>query len=499
MSSKEIKELRQAGKLEEALNMAKSELDSDPDNIWAKRNIGWVFYEYLKLSGETEKIDDFLSWLNQIKNLNLPEAEKMLIDNIAWKIGSFVFKYYKSNQPEYAKVIELRDIAISFNYTKPSEAYSFLYKSFHKALKETDGYLFFADWWGFKNFIPEDFEKEKMPNGKEMMSIAEQAYITYAKHLLPKQTTFGEIIFNKEKAESFLPILSNIVEEYPQFQYPAYFNAKLLLALGDKDNMLISLLPFAKKKRNDFWVWEILSEAFANEPDKVFSCYCKALTCKSPEEMLVNLRQKMARILISRQHYKEAKTEIELLVISRTENGFNIPAEVANWQSQDWYKNAESQKSNLNFYKQFTAIADAILFSDTPEETILVEFVNKDKKILNFIASETKHGFLKYDRFFSEVNIGDILKVRFQGGSKEGMYQLYTAIKSKDDDFKRNFMKEVSGKIKIPTGKSFGFLEDNFIHPSIVAKLKLTDGMEFSGTAIKTYNQEKKQWGWKII
>ena len=146
MPAKEIKELRQAGKLEEALNMAKSELDSEPDNIWAKRNIGWVFYEYLKISGETEKIDDFLSWLNQIKNLNLPEDEKMLIDNIAWKIGSFVFKYYKSNQPEYAKVIELRDIAISFNYTKPSEVYSFLYKAFHKALKETDGYLLFADY-----------------------------------------------------------------------------------------------------------------------------------------------------------------------------------------------------------------------------------------------------------------------------------------------------------------------------------------------------------------
>jgi len=96
-----------------------------------------------------------------------------------------------------------------------------------------------------------------MPNGKEVMAIAEQAYIAYAKHLLPKQTQHGEIIFNKDKAEAFLPVLSQIVEDYPQFQYPAYFNAKLLLALGDKDNMLESLLPFAKKKRNDFWVWEL--------------------------------------------------------------------------------------------------------------------------------------------------------------------------------------------------------------------------------------------------
>ena len=50
--------------------------------------------------------------------------------------------------------------------------------------------------------MPGDFQKEKMPNGKEVMAISEQAYITYTKHLLPKQTQFGEIIFNKEKAKA---------------------------------------------------------------------------------------------------------------------------------------------------------------------------------------------------------------------------------------------------------------------------------------------------------
>ena len=43
MPSKEIKELRQSGKLKEALEMAKNELDAAPENIWAKRNIIWVF------------------------------------------------------------------------------------------------------------------------------------------------------------------------------------------------------------------------------------------------------------------------------------------------------------------------------------------------------------------------------------------------------------------------------------------------------------------------
>ena len=146
-------------------------------------------------------------------------------------------------------------------------------------MKESNRYIEFADWWDFKNFRSEDFQKEKMSNGKEVMAIAEQAYIAYAKHLLPKQTPNGDVVFSKEKAEAFLPVLSQVVEDYPQFQYPAYFNAKLLLALDSKDNMLESLLPFAKKKRNDFWVWEILAEAFSSDPEKVFACYCKCIFC----------------------------------------------------------------------------------------------------------------------------------------------------------------------------------------------------------------------------
>jgi len=139
------------------------------------------------------------------------------------------------------------------------------------------------------------------------------------------------------------------------------------------------------------------------------------------------------------------------------------------------------------------------LFSDVPEETVIVEFVNSDKKILNFIASESNFGFFKYDRFFKDVKIGETLKVRFQGGSNEGMHQLYTAIKTNDEAFKKQFIKKVSGIVKIPSGKAFGFLEDVFIHPAKISQLKLFDGAYLEGLAIKSYNQDKKQWGWKLL
>lgn len=497
MPAKEIKELRQAGKLEEAYAMAKAELEADLSNIWGKRNLSWVLYA--QLDELASNLDAFIAKINEVKELDLPASEEMFFENISIVISKAARVITHEATLDINKIHRLFDSIKELSLKRNSKWFSVLFNAMHKGMKESNRYIEFADWWDFKNFRPEDFQKEKMPNGKEVMAIAEQAYIAYAKHLLPKQTQHGEIIFNKDKAEAFLPVLSQIVEYYPQFQYPAYFNAKLLLALGDKDNMLESLLPFAKKKRNDFWVWEILAEAFSSDPEKVFACYCKALSCKSPDEMLVSLRQKMARLLIARKLYNEARTEIDLLVHARTEHGFKIPAEVTNWQAMDWYKTAVQSKSNFGFYKAYLPIAEALLFSDVPEESVIVEFVNADKQILNFIASETKFGFLKYDRFFSDIKVGDTLKVRFQGGSNEGMHQLYTAIKVNDDAFKKYFMKELQGVVRIPVGKNFGFMDDVFIHPSLVIKYKLTDGMQFTGKAIKSYNKEKKQWTWKII
>ena len=499
MPAKEIKELRQSGKLEEALIMAKAELESQPDNIWAKRNISWVYYDYLKQNLDANNLDIFSFYLSEISKLQLPAEEKMLFDNVSWLIGSLVFKTLGNPNFHYAKLFQVYEIVKTFSFSKPSEGYSFLFKALHKFLKEGHNYIQFADWWDFENFREEDFQKDKLENGREIMAIVEQAYIAYAKHLLPKHNTDGELIFDKEKALSFIEKLTLLEEKHPQYQYPPYFKAKLLLALGDKDHMLESLLPFAKKKRNEFWVWEILADAFSNDPEKVFACYCKALSCKSPEEMLVGLRQKMAGLLIDRKNYNEAKTEIELLVKSRNEHTYRIPNEVINWQSQEWYSKASVLRSNNDFYKKYIPEAESILYYDIPEETIIVEFVNSDKKILNFIASESKFGFLKYDRFFKDVNIGDTLRVRFQSGSNEGMHQLYTAIKIDDDSIKKQFLKEVDGIVRIQSGKPFGFLNDIFIHPSLVTKLKLEDGMNFKGNAMKFYNKDKKIWSWKLI
>lgn len=499
MPTKEIKELRQSGKLDEALAMARAELQADPGNIWSKRNLSWVYYELLKKSNSPHQFEEFHAWLEELSKLELTAEETMLFDNLCWQVGKMLFGLIKENPHDSSRELRLWNLVRSYPFPKPSVGYSFLFKAFHKSLKETDRYLEFADWWGFEHFMPADYEKEKLPDGKELMSIVEQAYIAYAKHLLPRQSLQGQVHFDRSKAESFLPAITELIEKHPQYQYPAYFMAKLLLALGDKGNMLQYLLPFAKRKRNDFWVWDILAEAFADDPEKVFACYCKALSCRSSEDMLVNLRQRMARLLIGRKLFNEARAEIDLLVKARKDAGYGIPAEVADWQGQSWYKSAAAANSNFSLYKTWLSLAESLLYGDVPEESVIVEFVNADKKMLNFIASETKFGFFKYKRFLSDVQIGDTLKVRFQEGTVGGVYKVYTVAKASDPAFEEKFKKEITGLVKIPAGKLYGFIEDVYIHPKLVTKLNLVNGAQHTGVAIRSYNSEKKQWGWKLI
>ena len=188
MPAKEIKELRQDGKIEEAYAMAKAELLNDPSNIWGKRNISWVLYAQLNENISNSEL--FLAKIQEVKDLDLPASEEMFFENLSIVIAKAAnYIFYEANA-DINRLLILFDSIKSLPLKRNSKWFSVLFNSMHKGLKESDRYIEFADWWDFNNFSPDDFQKVKIEGGKEVMSIAEQGYITYAKHLLPKQS-FG--------------------------------------------------------------------------------------------------------------------------------------------------------------------------------------------------------------------------------------------------------------------------------------------------------------------
>jgi hypothetical protein len=270
------------------------------------------------------------------------------------------------------------------------------------------------------------------------------------------------------------------------------------LALGRDENAVSVLLPFARKKKNDFWTWELMAELFKNDEGIQFACYCKALSLDTPEEFLVKIRLAFAGILLEKKMYEEAKTEIELLVTTRSKHEWRLPYQVILWKEQDWYKKFMAKRDNKKLYSQHIKKAEEVLFYDVSEEVVVVESVNEKKKILNFVRDKYAFGFFSYAGHLDRPQIGNILKVRFNGHDRMGYCKVLT-IRTVDSHFTTEALKYFEGILKIIFPHNFGFVDDVFVGPEFIKNSKLIDRQTVSGKAILSFNKKKNEWGWKAI
>jgi hypothetical protein len=177
--NQDIKELRQSGQLMEALRLTKKDLDIAIKNInhdalqieienilstskalaeleendfeddiekeslrkalihfkleGPKRNISWVYYSLVKKDNTPEQFDTFISWLDEIARLELPESEKMFYEKLCWQIGKMGFGLLRINLGDqhkgfnllewvgkFDKGIRLFEAVKTFHFSKPS-------------------------------------------------------------------------------------------------------------------------------------------------------------------------------------------------------------------------------------------------------------------------------------------------------------------------------------------------------------------------------------------
>ena len=142
MPAKEIKELRQAGKLEEAYAMAKAELEADLSNIWGKRNLSWVLYS--QLDELTSNLDAFIEKINEVKQLDLPASEEMFFENISIVISKAARVITHEAILDINKIHRLFDSIKELPLKRNSNWFSVLFNAMHKGMKESNRYIEFA-------------------------------------------------------------------------------------------------------------------------------------------------------------------------------------------------------------------------------------------------------------------------------------------------------------------------------------------------------------------
>ncbi|MBK8735663.1 MAG: hypothetical protein IPL98_07100 [Saprospiraceae bacterium] len=165
MPAKEIKELRQAGKLEEAYAMAKAELEADLSNIWGKRNLSWVLYA--QLDELASNLDAFIEKINEVKELDLPASEEMFFENISIVISKAARVITHEATLDINKIHRLFDSIKELSIKRNSKWFSVLFNAMHKGMKESNRYIAFADWWDFKILDRKISKRKKCPMAKK--------------------------------------------------------------------------------------------------------------------------------------------------------------------------------------------------------------------------------------------------------------------------------------------------------------------------------------------
>lgn len=490
MSFKEVTTLRKSGKLDEALKMAKTDLSNDPDGEWPKRAIVWVYYEYMKLAFQKNDFEEIISQIENINKLKLPKNEKIVFSSVAWLTGKYLFA---NKQVSARKLNTIFKTIKKIPFPKPDDSYSFLLKAFKKHDSDDFDFLKFMDWWDINNFQDVDYKNYILENGTKMPSLVESVYIKISKLLLKEP-------YQLNKIDKFLPSIASVSKNYSNMQYPTYYYAKLLLATGNKEMFFEAFLPFARKKQRDFWVWDLISEIYDSNSDEYMSCLCKSLSCGAPDKFTGNVREKLAKRFIKNKQYSYAKFELSKIIESRKQEGWSIQKKHSDWQKLEWWNSTEAARSNSKVYEQNISIAESLLFADVPEEIVVIEKVNGEKSIINFVVSKEKSGFSSYRKLKIKPKQGDIYAVRFMPKTDEkSNFYVISSLRECTRKPPENTYKVIEGKVEIKQGNSFGFVAGAFVPPPIVTQYNLKDGTRVKAAVINRYNSKRKVWGWNVI
>ena len=484
---KDITTKCKAGEIAEAYEIALQDWQNAPDDVWTQREVGWALYYYIKEDVEQKRTDSFYEHLEKLGELTLLDLtnDKLIYENLLWKVAEFA----KGFQTEDFAAMDTLFSKIQNYHFGSSRPYSLLLQYFIK-FEGWNQLADFIDWWDLNNLTQEDYEQFQMENGKKVMSLAERAYIAYSKALLK--------LGDQERIAAFIPRIEALMDAHPEMLYPGYFCGKLLIAQGaGKEEALKKVIPFVRKKINEFWAWQLMSDIFRDEPDKQLACLLRAVHCKTQESFLGKIRIRLAEIYIQRQDFPRAKYNIDKVSACYLQQGWKLPGQLQQWAWQPWLQNTLSEPSDPLDYKTITK---DLLFEGANESigvVVRVDPKNNHVRMVFGVKMAASANFGKWD-FVPEE--GMYLKFKYVQGKKD--IKVLSAEKL-DTKPSLQFVKEVSGRVDKRNDKDFAFLRgsggDCFVSPAIVSKYGLESGAIVTATVVYNFNAKKDEWAWACV
>lgn len=490
-SIKEVISLCKEGKLQDAYEIARQDLQTDLNNVWAQKTMGWVLYYIIKDATEKAEFKRIINSLHKLRYLNLLNwaNDAMIYNSILFKLGEFLKNKIPLNDFETNQKLSLLFYNLRcFNFPS-SDAYSFLLDRFLK-FKNWNEFADFIDWWDLNKLRKEDFEPFTTKDGNKIMCLAERAFNTNAKALL----VLGDI----PRIQNFLPKLNTLRTAHPEMLYPNYFYGKLLLCLNtDKEKIIDIILPFARKKSADFWVWQLFSDIYKDDQNMQLACLLRAVNCNAQENFLGKVRIKLANLYIQLQDFERAKFHIDAVYNCYSKNAWPLPSEICKWIQEPWIATITPNSTAPIDYMNLT---DSILYKEATESTAIVTYIDTKNQKVHLIYGHKLKTVQKLKVRF-KLNIGSILKIKYiiDSNNRPKIFNIEKTSLTNE----LPYLKEVKGIIEKRENNNFAFLKTEnlkyYVSPNVVQIAKLNNGDKIHGLVVIEYDKKKENWNWVCV
>ncbi|MDZ4838800.1 MAG: hypothetical protein SGJ04_02215 [Bacteroidota bacterium] len=492
-----VNELRKAGKVDEAEQLAKDLLAESPGNQEILVEYAWIIHTRAKK--EVEKTDPGLlgNRMREIRALGLNLDEQLSLGNaFGWLVHKAIKVLADKDNKRFREVFDLLDeiMYFSFDMEANPNPYSFLLRAAFKVKEQYNRIDEFIDWWGLENLQPDDFQPFVF-NDKPLMSTAEQAYVTYTRAILERDET--ELA--EGKLETWQTQLSELIDAYPEMVQPLYCRARVNLRLGNFHNVVDDMSIFVRSKP-EFWAWGTLgdAQAFIN-PDQAMACYGKALLANTYPDNLLPIKERFMELCIHKKDYNVAATELTEILEIYKEIQRPVSEELETLTDTDWFKTAYINKHNKRAYGAYAAMTDDIMFAHLPWEVGLITDIDIAKGLVRFIIDRSKSGTFKHKKAPHGLKIGDTVRIRLEPQDADtGVWYKVQQVELTEESPSIDIYKAYDGILMVRDPNRFGFINGEiFVVEQLFTRMQVNHRVY--GTAVASYNAKKDAWGWKAI
>lgn len=419
--SKKVFDLRKEGNTEEAIKLARELIKQNSQDEWNQKALAWSLYDKLKQNIDRETKNEIL---NEIKSLSIWNTDDLLKEKVEKISSPFHDDIQQASalSKDQNNHSQARTILIDILKQDPTEKKALLTLAWveyrildSESPKEKEKSL--LDLVRILNQM-EDIDENLFENVVKKTSFHAEVLGNYA-HFIKEVVATNPLLDNKNTFDDFLNIASinqnsvnlkrlvlrglqknlkrfpsNISlhagwildflktfskEEVEIHEWSPYYYGRLWAwCKGDERVSQQYLIPYARVKKNEFWIWEALAEACIDKEMEI-ACLVKSTKCKAPEDYTKKgVYYTLAERLIEINKYDLASKTIEELRKIYNQKGKRIPDKIKHYQEEKWFDPSKIDDVTFSdFLKDKSLRAEEILFRDLPIQQ--ANFYNKSK------------------------------------------------------------------------------------------------------------------------